>query len=118
MIKTKRWLKRAFKELLNELYSWNREDTISDAKNLIIDYWNNTGDRSLEELSYKFESYDIVEDYLVNKLKTEGIYWVAQALEGVDGSHDYYEIDDTEGTIYCIDERDVEDRLKEIIDTL
>lgn len=118
MIKTKRWLKRAFKELLNELYSWNREDTINDAKNLIIDYWNNTGDRSLEELSYKFESYDTVEDYLVNKLKTEGVYWVAQALESVNSSSDYYEIDDTYWTVYCIDEKDVEERLDEMISKL
>lgn len=67
---------------------------------------------------YKFESYDAVEDYLINKLKTEGVHWVAQALESVDSSSDYYEIDNTDGTIYCIDERDVEERLDDMISEL
>lgn len=118
MIKTKRWLKRALKELKNDLYSGNWESTIGEVQNLLIDYGNATGDRDLDNFMYKFESYDAVEDYLVDKLRTEGVYWVAQALESVDSSSDYYEIDNDNGAIYCIDEKDVEDRLDEMINEL
>lgn len=118
MIKTKRWLKKALKELKNNLYSWNWESTIGEAQNLLTDYGNATGDRDLDSFTYKFESYDAVEDYIINKVRKDGVYWTAKALESVDGEYDYYQIDDVDGTIYCIDERDVEERLDDMISEL
>lgn len=118
MIKTKRWLKKALKELKNDLCSSNWESTIGEAQNLLTDYGNATGDWDLENYMYKFESFEGVEDYIINKVRKDGIYWTARALESVDGEYDYYQIDDVDGTVYCIDERDVEERLDDMISEL
>lgn len=118
MIKTKRWLKTALKKQLENLHGGNWENTINETINLLIDYWNTTQDRELDKYIYAFADSDYVEDYIANKVKEDGVYWTAKLIESVDGTYDYYRIDDIDGSVYCIDDSDVEERLNDMISEL
>lgn len=114
-IRSKSWLIKKLKELKRDLYSDNFEETIRLVEDYINTYQYNTGDNSLDHYTNKFETVDYMMWYLEYRYKTFWFSQVARDLREVKYDSDYYLIDDTYWTVYDIDEKDVDERIDDIL---
>lgn len=117
---TKEELKNELQELYNSLDQWwiHREDAIRQGIDFLIDYGNDSQDRSLDHYTHTFENADILEDYVSYRLKT---FWPSQIwrdFRNVDSDDEYYKIDDVDWEVMTICEFDVLEWLQDIIDEL
>lgn len=113
----KKQLKKDLMEIRQNWISWNYDQDISEIKNKVIDYMNETQDFSLEETLYRFEDYDIVEDYVKSQISEWWLARIPYLCGDVKFEDDYYIIN-AYWNIENVEKWDVEDWLDEIIDQL
>lgn len=114
-VRSKSWLAKKLKELKNECWSENYCDIISKVISHLIDYENNTQDWEFDEYTNKFASEDLMQDYTKYRAEKFWFSQVARDLRDVEYDDDYYLIDDTYGDVRNIDEKDVIERIDDIL---
>ena len=115
---TKKEIIEKLDELKDAVWSENKDNTISEVKNIIYDYMNDTQDFVLEYILDRFTNIDSMESYINMRLKQFGLSQVSRDLQSVDSDDDYYKIDDVDGEVTVIDSEEVEEWIDEIIDEL
>ena len=117
---TKEELKTKLQELYNDLDQWgkHREDVIREGIDYLIDYGNDSQDRSLDYYTHTFENADMLEDYVSYRLKTFWPSQIGRDFRNVDSDDEYYKIDDVDWEVMTICEADVLEWLQDIIDEL
>lgn len=115
---TKKEIIEKLDELKDAVWSENKDNTISEVKNIIYDFMNDTQDFVLEYILDRFTNIDSMESYINMRLKQFGLSQVSRDLQSVDSDDDYYKIDDVDGEVTVIDSEEVEEWIDEIIDEL
>ena len=115
---TKKEIIEKLDELKDDVWSENKDNTISEVKNIIYDYMNDTQDFVLEYILDRFTNIDSMESYINMRLEQFGLSQVSRDLQSIDSDDDYYKIDDVDGEVTVIDSEEVEEWIDEIIDEL
>lgn len=118
-------MKKNLKELIEKLeaykkdvWSENRDKTITNVINLISDYDEDERTSLYDDFAYTFTSVDTLEEYIKSRLKEYWVSQVAKDLKDVESDSNYYKIDDVFGDVSDICDEDVKEWIDEIIDEL
>lgn len=110
-------------ELINKLleckqhnaYTWSYcEAIIWDIMSDLCDY-NSDNDYELDEYTYRFETIDWVEEFLIHTIDTHWILTLKNRLSDLHSDWDWFMIDDVDWTIYNPEGSDVEDWINDIL---
>lgn len=115
---TKEELKEKLLQYKEDVWNENKDRTINEVINDIIDFENENHNWDLDDYTYTFSHIDLMEEYIKNRLKDFWLSQVARDLQSVDSDDDYYKIDDVDGEVTVISVEEIQDWIDEIIETL
>lgn len=115
---TKEELKENLLQYKQDVWDENKDKTINEVINDIIDFENENQNWDLDEYTYRFTNVDMMEEYIKNRLKDFWLSQVSRDLQSVDSDDDYYKIDDVDGEVTVISVEEIQDWIDEIIETL